>query len=228
MVRRLPLSSRVFALLSVTCAAAAFVAVRGLEMRLAAQHPSLGTPMPVLVAARPATRGEVVQESMIKVESMPSVYAPPGSLSAVGQALGRTLIADVAPGEVITNTRLSSGASGPVASIVPPGLRAVAVTVQVSALDLHAGDRVDVIAAFGGASAHVESVGTALEVLKIEEAGGSDGPLVVGADGSGKIVLLLLVSPTDAERIAFAQAFASLSVAIEPAPGSVASGRGAG
>lgn len=216
MVRRLPLSSRVFALLSLTCAIAAFVAVRSLELRLAEQHPSAGARVQVVVAARAATRGEVLKQEMVKVKTMPSAYAPPGSLTAVGLAVGRTLMADVAAGEVITNTRLSSGTSGPVAAIVPPGLRAVGVSVQVWPSDLRPGDRVDVIAAFGGASAHVETVGTELEVLRIEDAAGSDGALLAGADGSGKVGLLLLVSPTDSERIAFAQAFATLSVAIEP------------
>ena len=89
------------------------------------------------------------------------------------------------------------------------------VPVQVSASDLHAGDRVDVIAAFGGASAHVETVGTELEVLRIEDSA-TDGPLFSGANGSPKVGLLLVVSPTDAERLAFAQAFATLSVAIDP------------
>jgi pilus assembly protein CpaB len=218
MVRRLPLSSRVFALLSITCAIAAFVAVRSIELRFAEQHPSAGAPVQVVVAARAATRGEMLQQEMVKLKTMPSVYAPPGSLSAVGQALGRTLVADVAAGEVITNTRLSSGTSGPVAAIVPAGLRAVSVSVQVSPSDLHAGDRVDVIAAFGGASAHVETVGTELEVLRVEDPAAGEGTLLGGADGSSKVSLLLLVSPTDSERIAFAQAFATLSVAIEPGP----------
>ena len=158
-------------------------------------------------------------DSMVKTISMPSAYAPPGSLSVIRLALGRTLVADISAGEVLTKTRLSSGAAGPVAAIVPPGLRAISVSVQVSPADLHAGDRVDVIAAFGGASAHVETVATALEVLRIEDAATSGATLVTAGDGTGKVTLLLLVSPSDAERLAFAQAFASLSVAIEPEPG---------
>jgi Flp pilus assembly protein CpaB len=131
------------------------------------------------------------------------------------------LVADVSAGEILTRTRVSSGSGGPVAALLPPGLRAVEVTVSVSPDDLRPGDHVDVLAAFGTGGAHTESAGEGLEVLRVTAASdvagfGSSSTTVGGgaAGGSERTSLLLLVSPTDAQRLAFAQAFASLSVAI--------------
>ena len=76
------------------------------------------------------------------------------------------------------------------------------------------GDLVDVIATFGGGGAHTEVAGEAIEVLAVDRAGGgaSFGAGTPGA--SGGVGLVLLVTPTDAERLAFASAFATLSVAV--------------
>ena len=110
------------------------------------------------------------------------------------------------------------------AALVPPGLRAVSVTVATSAADLRPGDHVDLLAAFGGGAPHTETVAEGLELLRVAPAGsGSGGPSVAGASiGSTSVEkssLLLLVDPEVASQIAFAQAFASLSVAIVPAGG---------
>jgi pilus assembly protein CpaB len=222
--RRWPLASKVFAGLSIACGLTAALLVHGMESRLAAAHPPLGTPVSVVVAAVDAARGTTVRTETVRVEHMPSIYVPPGALSDVDQAVGRVLLADIAAGEVLTRTRATAHAGGPVAALVPPGLRAVAVSVVASARDLRPGDHVDLLAAFGGGAPHTETVAEGLEVLRVTEAssgaaGSSMSGINTGPVPGEKASLLVLVSPDVAGRIAFAQAFASLSVAIVPAHG---------
>jgi pilus assembly protein CpaB len=222
--RRFPVASKVFAGLAIACGLTALLLVRGMESRLAAAHPATGSPVQVVVASIDASRGSVLSVGMVRIRQIPSVFVPPGALTEGEQVVGRVLTSDVAAGEVLTRSRVSAGGAGPIAALVPPGLRAMSVVVLAAARDLRAGDHVDLLAAFGGGAPHTETVADGLEVLRVTDAGGSGGgPSLPGvaasAPGGVKTSLLLLVSPDEAQRLAFAQAFAALSVAIVPAEG---------
>jgi Flp pilus assembly protein CpaB len=71
------------------------------------------------------------------------------------------------------------------------------------------GDHVDLIATFGGGGAHTELTAEALEVLAIEHGRTAS----LGGDASG-VGLLVLASTEEAERLAFAATFATLSIAV--------------
>jgi pilus assembly protein CpaB len=222
--RRWPLASKLLAGLAIASGLTAALLVRGMESRLAAAYPASGAQVSVVVAAVDAPRGSAIGRRTVRLQPMPSTGVPPGALTHVDEAVGRVLVADIAAGEVLTRTRTTSRRGGPVAALVPPGLRAVAVTVATSATDLRPGDHVDLLAAFGGGAPHTETVAEGLELLRVAPAGsGPGGPSVAGASTESTSVerssLLLLVDPEVAARIAFAQAFASLSVAIVPAGG---------
>jgi len=92
-------------------------------------------------------------------------------------------------------------------------MRAVQIPVAATA-GVAPGDLVDVIATFGGGGAHTEVTGEALEVLAVRRggAGGSFG--AAGTTSSGSVGLIVLATPHDAERLAFASVFASLSIAV--------------
>ena len=226
--RRLPFASKVLAGLSLTCGLIAFVSVRGMEVRLMALHPSVGPSVAVVVAATDAARGSIVDAEMVKVEPVPSAFAPPGAVQRVEDALGRVLLSDVAMGETLTQTRLSSRSGGPIAALIPAGLRAVVIVATASPQDLRPGDHVDVLAAFGGDSPHMETAGSDLELLRVRAATEADTgglPVAAGGNGAGlQASLLLLVDPADAERLAFAQAFGTLYVAVDPAAGAAQAG----
>jgi hypothetical protein len=69
---------------------------------------------------------------------------------------------------------------------------------------------VDVLATFGGQHPYTETAATGLEVLSVLDAGG-------GLAGSGTDqgpTLVLLVTPDAAERLAYAKAFADLTVTV--------------
>jgi Flp pilus assembly protein CpaB len=198
-------------MLAVVAGAGSFWLVRGYAAELEALRPSTGDPVPVAVAAADLVRGSVLSEADLRVERIPSAYAPPGALASPQDAVGAVLVSDLAEGEVITRTRIGS-AGGPVASLVPSGLRAFVVPAGVPAGVVRAGDRVDVLATFGGPHPYTDTVGSGLEVLSVieEDAGAFD------ASGPGGPSLVLLVGPDVAERLAHATAFAQIAVTVAP------------
>ncbi len=217
--RRWSTTSKAFAFLAIVAAVAAYGLVRGYAARLEALRPVVDSMQPVVVAAAPIERGTVLTESMLRVAEIPSSYAPPGALRSVSLAVGNTLGSDVAEGEAVTRTRLGAAEAGPVASLVPSGLRAFPVDAAVPQGTVRAGDRVDVYATFGGPHPHTETVATGLEVLLLLGDEGTEGATSLTSASSGPS-LVLLVSPEQAERLAYATAFADLAIAIAgPADG---------
>jgi len=210
-LRRWSPRSKLLLVLAVAAGAGSFSLVRGYAAELEALRPSTGEPVPVVVAAAALVRGSVLVEEDLRIEHVPSAYAPPGAIGSVDDAAGQTLVSDLAEGEPLTKTRIGS-AGGPVASLVPSGLRAFVVPAGVPAGVVRAGDRVDVLATFGGPHPYTDTVGTGLEVLSvIEEPSGT-----FQASGSAGPSLVLLVSPETSERLAHATAFAQISVTVAP------------
>jgi Flp pilus assembly protein CpaB len=152
--------------------------------------------------------------------NVPSRFAPPGAVRDPDRATGRVLLAGLAEGEAVTATRLSAARAGPIAALVPPGFRAVTVPVQLPPGAVHPGDRVDLLATFTSGQHHVETVAEGLEVLTVlDEADPGQG--VADTSGSGFRTLVVLASPDQSEHLAYARAFAAISVLIDgPEPGS--------
>jgi Flp pilus assembly protein CpaB len=220
--RRLPTSSLLALTLAVACGLGAILAMRGYAAGVERTRPVVGAPVAVLVAASPLTRGTTLAPSMLRASSVPSTFLPPGAVPAAEDVSGRTLTADIAEGEVLTQTRLAGTAVGPVAAIVPAGLRAFLVPTALAPDIVRVGDLVDVMAAFGGARPHVETVAQGLEIAGVLPAGEGGGAIASPA-GPGGPTLVLLVTPDVASRLSFAVAFAKLSVAVDPAGGPEAS-----
>lgn len=208
-LRRWSPRSKLYLVLAIACGMSAFALVRGYEARLAALRPVAGTPVPVVVAATPLSRGAVLTQDALRVSNVPSAFAPPGSIRSIEDAVGATLASDLAEGEPLTRTRVGT-AGGPVASQVPSGLRAFVVSSGMPAGSVRAGDRVDVLATFGGQRPYTDTVATGLEVLSVLSS--PEGAMAVGADAGPSLVLL--VAPDAAERLAHAKAFGTLTLTI--------------
>jgi pilus assembly protein CpaB len=205
MRRKRPRSSKVLFFLSVLLAVLATIVLRGHLVRLEARAAAPGPGGPIVVADTSLARGAVLDRASLSVRNVPEAYRPPGALTSIAQAVGRRLTADVVAGEPLTAARLS-GDGGPVAALVPLGLRAVPIPITAPVGMLAAGDRVDVLATFAGGQPHTETVVGGAEVVSILP-GGSDA-------FEGITSVALLVSPEDAERLAYARSFAELSIAV--------------
>jgi pilus assembly protein CpaB len=209
--RKLPRTSFALLALSLACAGGAGLAMQAYARRLDAERPDGGPPLTVVAAARDIARGSIVADAALTTVTIPTRFAPPGSVRDPARAAGRVALADVAAGEILTRPRLAGGAAGRVAALVPAGMRAVELPVA-STVGAEPGDLVDVLATFGGGGTHTEVAGEALEVLSIEGRAGG-GALAAGATPAQR-GLVVLVEPDEAERLAFAAAFATLSIAV--------------
>lgn len=204
-----PRASRVLFVLSLAVAGLATAALRSHLTRLEAAAGAGGPAGPVVVAARELGRGTVVEAAMLEVRTVPDRWRPPGALASPDEAVGRVLAADVGAGEAITVSRLAPP-GGPVATLVPAGLRAVPLTAPMPEGALVPGDRVDVLATYVAGQPHSETVVSGAEVLKVLPASGLE-------DVGAATTVLILVGPETAERLAYARSLADLSLAIGPA-----------
>jgi Flp pilus assembly protein CpaB len=224
--RRWTRSSRLYLAGSVCAAVLAGLLVHGGLEGVGSASAGAGPQVAVVVAGQDVSRGTPLQPSALHVVRIPSAFAPPGAVSGIRQAAGRVALTDLAHGEVVTQTRLARVRAGPVASLVPQGLRAFAVPTSLPSGSVAAGDRVDVLGTFGAGGAgqpHTETVVEGVEVLLVlgdrdpAIGGGSALGLDASAAGAGSTVtLIVLVGPDDEERLAYARAFANLEVAIAP------------
>jgi len=218
--RRWSRSSRLYLAASVALSLAAGLLLHGYLARVSAVAEALGPRVSVVVAAERIQRGGRVDPARLRIALVPRVYAPPGFMDRISKAAGRVALSDLSPGEAVTETRLARVRAGPVASLIPKGLRAFAVPTSLPGGALVPGDRVDVLATYASGQPHTETVVAGVEVLFVlgPEGGGEGLDLDAAAAGAGtSTTLILLVSTEQQERLAFARAFADLQVAIAPA-----------
>jgi Flp pilus assembly protein CpaB len=206
----------------VLLALVAGVAVHAYLSRVAVATGRAGAYKRVIVASSAIGRGDTIRPQDLGAIRMPEAYVPPGSFSEIVQAAGRVALVDLARGEAVTETRLARVRAGPVASLIPQGLRAFAVPTSLPPGSLAAGDRVDILATYSGGQPHTETVVSGVEVLFVlGRSPARSGSAGLGLDAAGagvgdSITLILLVSSDQEERLAFARAFADLQVAIAP------------
>jgi Flp pilus assembly protein CpaB len=176
-----------------------------------------GRVVPVVVVRRPVAAGAVVGQADVAVVSAPARLVPSGSavVESVAEAVGRTALVDLVPGELLLRARLAPDGLTGVAALVPPGMRAIAIPLGGSgsgsdssasgALRLSVGDAVDVLATFPNDPASgPPTITVASSALVVE----------VRADA-----VTLAVAPSAASRIAYALARASVTLTLSP-PGS--------
>jgi pilus assembly protein CpaB len=210
----------VSAALAIVLGFGSFALIRGYAARVEALAPALGEPVPVVVATSGLPRGTVLSADMLQVASYPARFAPPGAIRDPSDAEGRTLLAALAADEPLTRTRLSRAQAGPMAALVPPGLRAFSMETALPRGAVRAGDRVDVLATFAGGQPHTETVVTGVEILAVMDPASESGVNGLGGAGAGSEAaggqtLILLVGPDQAEDLAYARAFADLSISVE-------------
>jgi Flp pilus assembly protein CpaB len=210
--RRWSTASKLLLALAVVSGGAAFALVRGYEAEIERLRPAVGPAVPVVVAATPIARASAIPAGAVEVRGIPSGFAPPGRFGDPRRVVGRTALTALEPGEPVTRTRLAPP-GGPIAAVVPPGTVGFTVHVDVPVQAVRPGDLVDVLATFGGGRPHTETVAEAVDVLLVL-AGGSISTSAL--EGSSTPTLVLAATPDLSERLAYASAFATLSVAVRP------------
>lgn len=207
MRRKASVASRRLTIAAVCLAVAGGLAFQRYARDLERQARPGGPMVDAVVAAADLARGHALAPEDLEIVRRPQGFVPPGTARDPADVVGRALIAPIAAGEPVTESRLGP-AAGPIAALVPPGFRAFTVTTALPGEVVAAGDHVDVLGTFATGAPHTETIVGDAEVLSVLAGDG-------GIEGHA-VVLVLLVTAADAERLAYARAFADLSVAIAP------------
>jgi Flp pilus assembly protein CpaB len=179
---------------------AALFAAAAAAFALAAARPHTGG-VRVPVAARDLAGGAVLGSRDVTVRLFPARAVPAG---VVGRATGRTLSGPVRRGEPLTDARLRSGGlldSRDPAAVAAPVRLADAAVVRL----LHAGDRVDVLAARGEGPLPARTVASAVSVISVPRP---------GPDTDEGALIVLRTNREQATALARASVDARLSVTI--------------
>ena len=149
-----------------------------------------------LVAGSPLSAGDLVSVAL------PAAVAPQGAIARISSVVGRAVAGPVRKGEALTDVRLVG------AGLLPSGAGQVAVPVRLADAGtvtlLHAGERVDVLAAPTQGTGPAVVVAHGLPVLAVPTTEqSSDGGLVV-----------LAATPSIAARLATAAIHDRLSVTV--------------
>ena len=166
----------------------------------------------VIVSAKYIAPGAFITADMLKEVEFPEMYVQPGAVRKKENAAGYLATAPISENEQILANKLTKVAEK-LSEIVPIGLRAVSIAVDDAAgLDgmVKPGDYVDVVGAFEDAGSRGVFSATVIQYCQLaafngdfsgnrkKETGLPFGPL-------GRSNATLLVEPSDAEVLAFAE-----------------------
>lgn len=170
----------------------------------------------VLVAAKNLSGGTSLSAADVQVRDLPQSVVPEGSLHLAADVTGRSLVAPVRAGEVITDVRVVGRSyleSYAHAVVATPVRIADAASVRL----LRAGDVIDVLAAGAGsdgtASGAARLVASAVPVITIPRGGDA----LVGSDDVGQGALLVVATTSETAALLAAAAVTDrLSLVIRP------------
>jgi pilus assembly protein CpaB len=173
--------------------------------------------MQIVVAARSLAPGNVLEASNVKLAAWPRDHLPPGAVTSTDQVQGQVLKEGVIENQpIVQEMLLQHGKGGGVLPfLIPNGMRAM--SIPVTPVSDMAGmilphTRVDVLVTSGetgGSSDRTRIVLQNLEVLAVQttlEAAGNE--------PQRTDVVTLLVTPTDAERLAAAIRLGTIQLAM--------------
>jgi len=171
----------------------------------------------IVVAARPIPLGTPLTSDDVKLAAWPSRNPVAGSFTSVDKVVNRGVLVDINENEPITESRLAPIQAGAgISPTIPPGMRAISVRVNdvigVAGFVIP-GSRVDVVVSVRNANETMSRVVvTNLQVLtagtRYDQEAEKQGKPIPTA------VVTLLVTPSDAEKIALASDEGSITLAL--------------
>ena len=173
---------------------------------LPALTPASAAGVQVVVATRDLAPGEPLDEGDLTTRALPEEAVPDGALHAVRDAVGRSTVGRVRRSEPLTDARLLGSSLGTAAGLVATPVRLA--DPQTAAL-LHAGDRVDVLAAATSPEQSGSAAVTVAQGLQVLAVPAPD----EGAEGG---LVVLATTPATAARLAAAAVGSRLSVTLLP------------
>ncbi|MFM7260568.1 MAG: Flp pilus assembly protein CpaB [bacterium] len=187
-----------------------------------------GTPREVVVAVRDVPAGSVLTESDLSLAACPPDADASGASTMAAAIIGRTTVVSIRKGQLVRSDDLAArGSAAAIASELPPGFRAITVTLrdEGSGVALYPGASVDVLATVDGpvrGTSRTEAM-TRLIVGRSRVLAVNDdaiGAALVGEKSgrtsSRRLTATLAVTPAQAAQIELASARGSIGVALCP------------
>lgn len=170
----------------------------------------MGSPDPgvqVMVAANDLQVGSRVEEHDIRIISVPAADLPPGAPRKRSDVIGHGVIMPISKGEFILPNRLAAESAGAgLPSLIPPGMRAVSVRVNdVASVSgfVTPGTRVDVLVTASTTGTGEQQTTTVLQNVQVLASGHTLERSSTG-EAQNAVVITLLVTPEDAQRLTLA------------------------
>jgi pilus assembly protein CpaB len=161
----------------------------------------------VMVAANDLQVGSRVEERDVRIISVPSADLPPGAPRKRSDVIGHGVIMPIAKGEFILPNRLAAENAGAgLPSLIPPGMRAVSVRVNdVASVSgfVTPGTRVDVLVTASTTGTGEPQTTTVLQNVQVLASGHTLERSSTG-EAQNAVVITLLVTPEDAQRLTLA------------------------
>jgi pilus assembly protein CpaB len=198
---------------------ASFGAFRAME-RLSAT-PAEDPTTPTVVAARPLPVGTLVTKADVKIIAWPTNSRVPGTFTSVDEVVDRGAIMAVAENEPLSESKLAPTGSGAgLPPTIPHGMRAISIGVNdvigVAGFVVP-GSRVDVLVTVDQQGESRDSTTrVVVNNVQVLTAGTRFDQEQAQAEGKPipSSVVTLMVSPSDAERIALAQNQGKITLAL--------------
>lgn len=178
---------------------AAVLAAASVLALYSALRPSTADQVPVLVASRSIAAGQTADAGSLRIASVPRAVVPDQALTALDQAVGRTVTAGLTPNSILTDRDVLTPTRSADGTVVVP----VRITDTGVAALLQPGDRVDLFARSDGTTDPGRDARLASGAVVVTVTQPADGPVagVGGGTGDGALVLVR-VGPSVAERLA--------------------------
>jgi pilus assembly protein CpaB len=192
----------------------AFLAYRMLRNRL---DPPSAEMAQIVVAAEKLSLGERLKASQLKIAPWPRASMPEGSFFDPKEIEGRGVVVPITANEPVLESKLASKEAGAgLTSVIPEGMRAVAVKVNdvigVAGFVLP-GTRVDVMIIGSPDQRGTQMSKVFLENVQVLAAGQNVQQDVDGKPQNVQVVTML-VTPEDAQKLALASADSRIQLAL--------------
>lgn len=189
-------------------------------------------PQPVLVAKGDILSGVLLNESMVTQVRVPFRFLQPGAISRLEDVVGQVSLVPIQKGEQILNTKVAPvGEKTGLATRVPPGMRAVSLSVDestgVSGL-IRPNNFVDILASFeleDALESRQNMTATLAQNVLVLAVGYDIGEVsksqekrkdAFGGEATPAKTVTLSLTPEQAQQVLFAQHHGELVLALRP------------
>ena len=177
---------------------------------------AIGPERDAVVATHALAIGTTVKRSDVRVRRVHGGQLPPGVISSLDDVLARVVAVPVVSGGFVADANLAPRRRLGLDGVVPPGMRAMRIVVT-NAVRAHPGDSVDVLATFDSRTGISNTAGSPSTTVL------ASGVLVVAADSPSSastrtdaLGVTVLVDPQQAQRLAYGEANAVLTITLVP------------